>query len=66
MDALRDDNGDPPGNMRQALVMAVGLSMPMILFAWLYNSRNKRMESEGGYQEPQIFRNLYSKLIRRQ
>lgn len=46
MDALRDDDGDPPGNMRRALIMATGLAMPMMMLCALYTSRNKRLESE--------------------
>ncbi|ORZ03421.1 major facilitator superfamily domain-containing protein [Syncephalastrum racemosum] len=47
MDALREGNdANPPQNMRRALIMAAGLSMPMMLCAFVYNSRNKRLESE--------------------
>ncbi|KAF7722712.1 hypothetical protein EC973_002838 [Apophysomyces ossiformis] len=46
MDALRDDHGDPPGTMRRALEMAAGLSASMSIFAYVYESPNKRLESE--------------------
>ncbi|KAI8139364.1 major facilitator superfamily domain-containing protein [Fennellomyces sp. T-0311] len=46
MDALRDPNGSPPDNMRRALIMATGFSMPMMVLVMFYNSKNKRLESE--------------------
>ena len=46
MDALRDPNGDPPDNMRRALIMATGISMPMMVIVQFYNSKNKRLTSE--------------------
>ncbi|KAG0168651.1 hypothetical protein DFQ29_010061 [Apophysomyces sp. BC1021] len=46
MDALREDHGDPPGSMRRALIMGAGLSLPMTILAFAYNSPNKRLESE--------------------
>lgn len=52
MDALRaGDDGDPPQNMRRALIMATGLSMPMMVLSTIYNSRNKRMETEEQHQQ---------------
>ena len=46
MDVLRDPNGDPPDNMRRALIMATGISMPMMVIVQFYNSKNKRLTSE--------------------
>ncbi|KAG2221677.1 hypothetical protein INT45_002715 [Circinella minor] len=46
MDALRDPNGDPPENMRRALIMATGISMPMMVIVQFYNSKNKRLAFE--------------------
>lgn len=52
MDALRaGDDGDPPENMRRALIMGTGLSMPIMVFSTIYNSRNKRMETEEQHQQ---------------
>ncbi|KAI8384702.1 major facilitator superfamily domain-containing protein [Radiomyces spectabilis] len=45
-DALRDDNGNPPGNLRNALIMYVCLAMPMMVLCAFYNSPNKRLECE--------------------
>lgn len=55
MDALRaGDDADPPQNMRRALIMGTGLSMPMMLCAFVYNSRNKRLESEDEQRATQL------------
>ncbi|CAO3594954.1 unnamed protein product [Absidia cylindrospora] len=46
LNALRDDNGDPPGNMRHGLILATCVSMPMMILSTLYNSPNRRMDVE--------------------
>ncbi|KAI9494405.1 major facilitator superfamily domain-containing protein [Zychaea mexicana] len=46
MDALRDPDGDPPENMRRALIMATGFSMPMMVLVLFYNSKSKRLATE--------------------
>lgn len=46
MDALRDDSGSPPGNMKKALIMSAGLSMPIMIATALYNSPNRRLDFE--------------------
>ncbi|KAI8090034.1 major facilitator superfamily domain-containing protein [Halteromyces radiatus] len=43
---LRDDNADPPGNLRRGLILATCVAMPMMIFTSLYNSPNKRMDIE--------------------
>ncbi|KAI8879536.1 MFS general substrate transporter [Backusella circina FSU 941] len=46
MDALREDNGNPPGNMRRALIMAASMVLPMSIVIFIYNSPNRRLEYE--------------------
>jgi hypothetical protein len=46
MDALREDNGNPPGNMRRALIMAASMVLPMSVVTFIYNSPNRRLEYE--------------------
>ncbi|KAI9320014.1 major facilitator superfamily domain-containing protein [Dichotomocladium elegans] len=46
MDALRDNHGDPPGNMHRSLILATCISMPIMLLTTVYNSPNKRLENE--------------------
>ncbi|ORZ06032.1 major facilitator superfamily domain-containing protein [Absidia repens] len=46
LNALRDDNGDPPGNIRKGLILATCVAMPTMIFTTIYNSPNKRMDVE--------------------
>ncbi|KAI8339882.1 major facilitator superfamily domain-containing protein [Chlamydoabsidia padenii] len=46
LNALRDDSGDPPGNMRNGLILATCVAMPMMILSSIYNSPNKRMDDE--------------------
>jgi hypothetical protein len=46
LNALRDDNGDPPGNIHRGLILATCVAMPTMILSSLYNSPNKRMEAE--------------------
>jgi FLVCR family MFS transporter 7 len=48
MDALRypDNQGDPNGNMRRALILVAVFALVAGTSALLYRSRNYRMESE--------------------
>jgi hypothetical protein len=45
-DALRDDTGNPPGNIRNGLILATCVAMPMMILSSIYNSPNKRMNEE--------------------
>ncbi|CAO3624077.1 unnamed protein product [Cunninghamella echinulata] len=46
LNALREENGNPPGNLRRGLILVTCVSMPLMILSTLYNSPNKRMDVE--------------------
>lgn len=46
LNALREEDGDPPGNIRRGLILATCVAMPTMILTSIYNSPNKRMEAE--------------------
>jgi hypothetical protein len=46
MDALRDDNGVPAGNMRKSLIFCACFGLSISVLTTAYNSPNRRLDFE--------------------
>ena len=53
-DALRDDDGDPPKNMKTALITTAAVAVATSAFSFLYNSPNHRYEAEKKKREEDL------------